>query len=348
MRIIVISFVFSIIICFAGFFITGNAKPMPVNRGMYFWKTHFYLGENEMEFLKKHHIEKLYVKIMDIDWSAIYGAYPITTTSLEKDLNKCDSLVEIVPVVFITNESLLQTPASEIDTLGSKIILKAGQLCGEYYQNLKELQIDCDWTPKSKDRYFDLLQNIKHKLKGKQLSVTLRLHQLKYKSKTGIPPAHRAMLMLYNMGKLTNYNETNSILNITETKKYINGVDYELPLDFVLPVFNWGVKFSGERFEKLIYNVSNTTFDTCKAFTKMPNGYYKMINDYYTLNDDYYSYNDEVRLENITKQDLLELSRICRRKANTRNFTVSFFELNPYYLNTIDSVSYEEVYHSFH
>lgn len=347
MRIIVISFIFSTIVCLASIFAKKNTLPAHVNRGMYFWKTNFYLGENETRFLKKHHIEKLYVKIMDIDWSAIYGAYPTTATNLERDLHKSDSLVETIPVIFITNESILQTQASDIDTLSSKIVLKTRQLCGDFYPNIKELQVDCDWTPKSKDKYFDLLQKIKDKLNGKQLSVTLRLHQLKHKSKTGVPPAHRVTLMLYNMGRLTDYRETNSILNIRETKKYINGIRYELPIDFVLPLFNWGVKFSEKRFERLVYNVDKTTFDTCKAFTRLPNGNYRMVKDYYTLDDNYYYYNDEIRLENITKEDLLKISNLCRKKANTNNFTVSFFELNPYYLNTVDSVSYEKIYHTF-
>ncbi|MES2513274.1 MAG: hypothetical protein V4580_03990 [Bacteroidota bacterium] len=321
-----------------------QSEPNKVLRGMYFWKTNLYLSEQETHFLKNHDIQKLYTKIMDIDWNAVYEAYPTTSTHIEEELKK-DTLFEIVPVIFITNESIKQT--WDIDTLSKKIILKTKQLCGTQYSKIKELQIDCDWTPQTKEKYFDLLHKLKKLAPQLQLSATLRLHQLKYKSKTGVPPVDRVTLMLYNMGKLGNYSETNSILNINETKKYINGLRYDLPIDFILPLFNWALKFSNKQFDRIVYNVNRTTFDTCKAFVKQANGYYKVINDYYTLDQDYYYFGDEIRVEDIRKQDLMELSRLCAKKATSHQFTVSFFELNPYYINTIDSAAYEEIYHTF-
>jgi hypothetical protein len=346
MRIIVISFLFSAILCISSIFVKKHDTENTIARGMYFWKTHLYLDESDIRFLNNHHIQKLYTKIMDIDWNALYQAYPVTSTNIEDGIKR-DTFIEIIPVIFITNESILNTPTGDLDTLSKKIVLKTKQLCGTQYSRIIELQIDCDWTPKTKEKYFDLLQKIKALIPGKQLSVTLRLHQLKHKSKTGVPPADRVMLMLYNMGKLTSYTESNSILNIEETKKYIINSSYNLPIDFVLPLFNWGVKFSNKQFDRIVYNIKPMHLDTCKAFAKQPNGYYKAITDYYVIGQNYFYYGDEIRLETINEEDLLKLSRACCKKTTTHNFSVSFFELSPYYTNAIDSATYEKIYHTF-
>ena len=345
MRIIVISFLFSAIVCISSIFIKDNSEPNHVIRGMYHWKTNLYLDENDISFLKRQKIEKLYIKIMDISWNTVYQAYPTTSLNIERDI-KDYSFLDIVPVIFITNETLLHTNKKDLDTLSKKIVLKTQRLCGSEFDKIKELQIDCDWTPKTKDLYFELLQKIKQLVTHKTLSVTLRLHQLKNKKQTGIPPADKVSLMLYNMGKLTNYNESNSILNIEETKRYLSSSSYNLPMDFILPLFNWGVQFSNKQFDKIVYNMPKSELDTNKAFIKLPNGHYMLITDYYKDNyNNYFTYGDEVRIEEITKQDLIELSNLCKSQATTHNFSVSFFEQN--YYHKIDSTSYEEIYHTF-
>jgi hypothetical protein len=345
MRIIVISFILSTILCISSLLIKKQSEPNKVLRGMYFWKTYLNLDENDVRFIKNQGIEKLYVKIMDISWNTVYNAYPTTSLYIGKEIKKYDFL-DIVPVIFITNETLLHTGKIELDTLSKKLILKTQKLCGQQFDSIRELQIDCDWSPKTKDTYFELLQKIKQLIPNKILSVTLRLHQLKNREQTGVPPADRVTLMLYNMGKLMDYNESNSILNLEETKKYLRSTSYHLPMDFILPLFNWGIKFTDKQFEGIVYHMSKSTLDTNKAFKKMPNGNYRMIHDYYSNNyNSYFNYGDEIRAEDISKEDLIELSHLCKDQATTKYFTVSFFELN--YNIKIDSISYEQIYHTF-
>lgn len=47
-------------------------------------------------------------------------------------------------------------------------------------ENVKEIQIDCDWTASTQEAYFEFLHYLKEKAKDKQiqLSATIRLHQL--------------------------------------------------------------------------------------------------------------------------------------------------------------------------
>lgn len=346
MRLILISFIAAFALCYSWIFFTDTSNNKTVTRGMYYWKTQLYINDYDERFIKNHDISKLYTKIMDIDWHAVYGAYPTTANDIEREFSR-DSLTEIIPVIFLTNESILQTPNENIDTLGKKLVLKAAKLCGHGFNEVKELQLDCDWTPKSKEKYFKLIEVVKKQLNGRKLSVTLRLHQLKNKKITGIPPADRVMLMLYNMGKLSRYNEPNSILNISETKKYLAGSRYSLPMDFALPIFNWGIRFSNKRFDGIIHRVNRETFDTCKAFVKQKNGLYHTVADYYTIDDNYFYNGDEIRIEDVSKEDLLKLPSMCKNISNSKKFCVSFFELNTYYVSKIDSASYEEIYNSF-
>lgn len=344
MRIIVISFIISLLLCISSLFIKPYFEPNKITKGMYYWQTNLYIDNIDISFIKKQQIDRLYVKIMDISWNSIYKAYPTTVLKIEEEI-KNYSYLDVAPVIFITNETLLYTKKEDLDSLSKKLVLKTQQLCGSEFRRIKEIQIDCDWSPKTKDNYFELLQKIKLQIPTKTLSATLRLHQLKNKTQTGVPPVDRATLMLYNMGKITNYNESNSILNLEETKKYISSSSYDLPIDFILPLFNWGVKFSNKEFNRIVYNIDKTVLDTNKAFKKLPNGNYQVITDYYSDEFNYFYFGDEIRLEDISKADLLELSKLCRSQATSKNFTVSFFELNHY--NKIDSTSYEEIYHTF-
>lgn len=347
MKIILISFLTAFLLCFSGMFYTWNQKSAKITRGMYYWKTNLYLDESDKQFIKNQRIEKLYVKIMDISWNATYKAHPITANDIERNL-LADTIVEIIPVVFITNETLKYTKAEEIDTLAKKVVLKIKQLCGKGFEKTKELQIDFDWSPKTKTNYFELLKKIKLTIPNHILSVTLRLHQLKNKYETGIPPADRAMLMLYNMGKVANYNESNSILNIREAKTYLSTSPYALPIDFVLPLFDWAVKFSANKqFESILYNIKANDLDTMPQFKKLPNGNYQFISDYYNIGYNYFNHGDEIRCEGIEKNALLNLSKLCQQQINTKNYTVSFFEFKNSNLNPLDSIVYEEVFHNF-
>ena len=65
-------------------------------------------------------------------------------------------------------------------------------------ENVKEIQIDCDWTASTQEAYFEFLHYLKEKAKDKQiqLSATIRLHQLSMTP----PPVDRGILMMYNTG----------------------------------------------------------------------------------------------------------------------------------------------------
>src|SRR5690349_404457 len=80
----------------------------PARRAYYFWRFED-PTEHEYEFLKAHNVQKLYVHLMDVDWSAVYGPIPVSsndklTTSYDLKTYYHFS-AEFVPVVFITNRT---------------------------------------------------------------------------------------------------------------------------------------------------------------------------------------------------------------------------------------------------
>ena len=74
-----------------------------------------------------------------------------------------------------------------------------------------------------------------------QLSATIRLHQVKYREETGVPPVDYGVLMYYNMGRIT-ATGANSIYDRSTALRYLGKLRaYPLPLDIALPMFAWGV-----------------------------------------------------------------------------------------------------------
>ena len=74
-----------------------------------------------------------------------------------------------------------------------------------------------------------------------RLSATIRLHQVKYREETGVPPVDYGVLMYYNMGRIT-ATGANSIYDRSTALRYLGKLrEYPLPMDIALPMFAWGV-----------------------------------------------------------------------------------------------------------
>jgi len=228
----------------------SSCKRPQTNSSFYYWKTVYKLGKTERAELNSLHSKKLYVRIMDIDWSNHWGEpIPISPVQFKE---KLPDSVQIIPVVYIVNNVLKTQDTTQLKLLSSKIITFVQAKCEQAGKpSFKELQIDCDWTKTTMNQYFFLLQQIKKELayEKQTLSVTLRLHQFKNRS-MGIPPADKVMLMCYNMGNLRKYGSQNSILEISEMKKYLNSRQekYPLQMDVALPLFDWTVVFRNKGY----------------------------------------------------------------------------------------------------
>lgn len=246
--------------------------------------------------------------------------------------------VEIVPVVFIMNEIWQKE-----DTLlmAERICTLLEKLC----KNTKEVQIDCDWTRNSKEKYFAFLRNIRRQafMTGKLLSVTIRMHQVKYTRSSGIPPADKGLLMCYNMGDLRKWGDHNSILNMEELKAY-TGDDhirhYPLSLDLALPLFEWSVLFRNRQYAGLLRDVESTQLENTRLFTRKGNLYTSLLDT--TLNGYLIRRGDVIRFETCSPVLLKKAARYLSRQRQDYNPTIIFYHLDskydPHELETIYNI----------
>ena len=349
MRLIILSFCCAIGVILSPFiYIRFINKPYTVERAVYYWQTNgFYLNRTADRFLVQHQIKKIYAKVMDITWNEVYKAYPSTNTDLSSDIKK-DTSLKFIPVIFITNEVMQHTTNDDLKTLAHKLVLKTEQLYGNS-NDLEELQVDCDWTESTKNNYFKLLTLLKEVEKVRKISVTIRLHQIKYQAKTGIPPADRGMLMLYNMGNVTNYSETNSIFSTNETIKYMsNASNYQIPLDIALPSYSWGIVFKQKQFNSILNDITVADLtDTIHFIKQTQTNHYIVKSDFLFNYQTYLRAGDEIRFEHINPIDLQDAVSLANKCVNTASFTVSFYEINSDNIQHIDSISYEKAFNSF-
>ena len=266
------------------------------------------------------------------------GINPIPVSPITFKDKLADS-VQIVPVVFIVNDVLKNLSNAGLKTLADKItpfVLAKVEQAGK--SSFEEIQIDCDWTASTRDNYFYLLRQLKNNplLKHKKLSVALRLHQLKNQVKSGIPPADRAMLMCYNMGNLRAYGKQNSILEISELKKYLNqNINaYPMPVDVGLPLFKWAVAFRNKQYIGISKRIKFVDLIDKNQFIFIGNNIYKAATD---LPDFGLNKADEIRWEDISLADLEAAAEYLSSLIKTDTLNVIYFHLDE---NIIKSYTY--------
>ncbi|WP_152020402.1 glycoside hydrolase family 18 protein [Aliarcobacter butzleri] len=275
----------------------------------------FYSWENSFE--EQNINEKLYIKVLDVNFS--------TKLELLKT-NIKETPKNFIPVIYITNETMKNVDYS----LVSKAIL-------ETLKNYKfdEIQIDCDWSLSTRSNYFNLLKDLKEKL-NKKISATIRLHQIKYYTKTGIPPVDYGVLMYYNMSNIGDFNTKNSILDNEIAKKYHYNFDvYPLKLKLALPLYSQAIQFREEKAISLFEGVEEKDFNN--DFEKLENNRYKVLNSHYFKGR--YIYKDDIfRLENSNEQDIKIALKDFLDLSKNRYDEVIFYTLkykNKYDLNNL-------------
>jgi hypothetical protein len=317
-----------VFLLYATLLVACSAPKPPAVRAYYFWKSDFRLSPNESrQLFDTLKITKLYLKYFDVAWSAAQNApSPLDNMQIATVLPKN---VSVVPTIFITNETLQRIDSTQTDTLAKHIATKIIEKTtnANLTAQVHEWQIDCDWSAKTKNKYFAVLTALKTHFPNKnlRLSATIRLHQLKYPKKTGVPPVNRGMLMLYNMSDVRLAKTKNSILDIDMTKQYINkNTKYALPLDIALPCFAWSVAFKGEKFEGL-YN--NWTEDFCAKqsfLQKTKQDRFTCVQDT-TYNMHYFRRGDMLRCESGKMADMHKLYTLTRHLQAADTVNIALF-----------------------
>ncbi|WP_418264215.1 hypothetical protein [Flavobacterium faecale] len=323
-------------------------KSINIEKAFYHWKGESYFDETSINELNNHKIKKIYFKMFEVDYNDVKGNYPYEKNSPSTyTFEKLDS-INIIPVVFIRNEIFQFNSEKTLDKLADNItflIEKYQKNNGNPFYNYSEIQIDCDWTKSTKNKYFYLLKKIKE-LSKKEISCTLRLYPYKYPDVMGIPPVDKVTLMCYNLIKPLSNKEKNSILDIEELKSYLNvKKKYPLHLDIALPVYYWTQWYQNNRFSGLL-NISSSEF---KTFAKEIKPLWFEITKDTTYNyDTYFRKGDQLKCEEVSKDKILEAITIIKNNIELdEKITVSLFHLDQSTFKKYDYESISSFYNSF-
>ena len=238
---------------------TPATSSSPARRAFYYWRTTLRLSEVEKIALAELAIGRLYVRLFDVDWDhQVKTAQPLGPLAIGSD-GGAPATVEVVPVVFIRERALRHLDGPATAALADNIWRKVSEMAPRLGRRSGELQLDCDWSDTTRDRYFALLNAVDERARtaGTTLSATIRLHQVKYRERTGVPPVARGMLMFYNMGRIDAEAGTNAIFDPAAAQSYLGRVaDYPLPLDVALPIWSWVIHVRGGEVEGLLQDTA--------------------------------------------------------------------------------------------
>lgn len=326
--------------------VPDTTSPPTINRSFYYWRSVFDLSDYERTVLARHDIKTLYLRYFDVGWDANNGkAVPLAPLRVKEAgaLNVVPA--EIIPTVFITNEAMLALPEQEIEPLAQavlKLIDEVNRIHG--VKPVKQIQIDCDWNASSREKYFKLLNALQQIDSTRLYSATLRLHQMKYADKAGVPPVKRCLLMCYNMGDLKKPSTRNSIIDPETVQQYSKGFSaYPLPLDIAFPVFGWTVLFRDGKYAGLLPLFELQHLKTIGELNA-PNSI--RIKHDTVYNGFRFERGDEIRIELPVLSDILQSADLLKGKMGTDSFSVSLYHLDSLHLYRYNSDDLEKMFNS--
>lgn len=321
------------------------SKNRTVTRSFYYWKSEFLLTKHETATMKTLKINRIYLKFFDVAWEgAPAPAAPIRFGS------PVPAFVSLVPAVFITNETLANLPADQVKDLAGKITGKIDRIIRtNHLRPIAEIQIDSDWTLQTRDKYFALLREIKSRLPSPiRLSATIRLHQIKYRNLTGVPPVDRGMLMFYNLAPVNRVATKNSIIDLNIGKTYTATLgSYPLPLDVALPIFSWGVIFQDDHFIGLANQFRRRELINDPAFKMVDRQYFQVKKDVFRHQTQLYQ-GDSLRVEESDSAVLKECAAYLGNKISGKGpVSVALFHFDRMNLRGFSHAQITSVFNSF-
>lgn len=220
----------------------GNAL-----RSVYYWSTVFYMDSLKTGFVRAHGVRRIYLRYFDVVPDAGGSAVPNATVRFKGGVPEG---VEIVPAVYIVNDCM----AADTSGLAVKVLHRVMQMSETNgIGGVREIQIDCDWTRRTENRYFGFLRTLSDLAarEGLKVSATIRLHQLSMP----VPPVDRGVLMMYNTGDFTDLNCQKPILDMRDAAPYMRHLDrYGLSLASAYPIFAWRILFRDGRYVGIMHS----------------------------------------------------------------------------------------------
>ena len=331
----------------------GGSAPDP-QPAAYYWRTTLQLDSTERAFLREHHVGKLYTRFFDV---VMRDGSPMPNATL-RILDSVPHEVEVIPVIFIMENCLRHG----LDEYADQLVTRVMQMCETNdLPTPRELQIDCDWTLKSKDAYYHFLHLVDEcaSQHGMRLSATIRLHQLAMEA----PPVDYGVLMVYNTGDVNRTAGRNPILDYRDVQPYLKYVaHYRLPLCAAYPTYGWQLLYDSNGFKAIMHdeNLSDSTLyqplptnPLTQSLPGVPTHATWLVvasRDLPELSDDantttWLAPGDTVHSWTVAPADLLRVSRALQRERNTINNQVVIYALDSKNINRYNTLDYETFYH---
>jgi hypothetical protein len=309
-----------------------------VEKAFYYWQNSSMDGEK----IDSLATQKIYYRIFEVENNEIEGNFPVNKNRPSRYELDGENIL-LVPTIFIRNEVFKNSDLKSLEQLADNIAFLTEKFTIDQYSEEKEfdydeIQIDCDWTESTKDNYFYLLKKLKEFSK-KKISCTLRLYPYAYPEKMGVPPVDKAMLMCYNLVSPLSDPKKNSVLDVSELKKYlVNKKKYPIHIDVALPLFSWSLIYHNNQFKQLQDVDESALVDRAKKIDSM---WYEMTEDFEYNNATYLKTGDKIKVEKVEYQTLLDAIDVIKKNVKLDNaFTVSFFDFQ---YRTFKNYSNEEI-----
>ena len=305
------------------------------NINFYYWKTKVSIGDTEKKYFEELQSKKLYIRYFDVD---VEGQHYTSPKAKVKSFDTGLLDAEYIPVIFIVNDVFKDNVYdSQPESLTRDVLNLMNLISDKNKISYDEIQIDCDWTPSTKDRYFSFLQTLAQ-VSGKKISCTLRLHQIKDRAIAGIPPVTKGYLMCYATSSPKDKDVENSILDLDLVKSYTKDVDtYPLPFAVALPIYSWGIVTNHLGNIKLINNLNLS--DISEDFIKKTGKNTYEVQEDFFLQGLYLNKGFTIRIETISPQLLKDTRDYLDKKLN-KDYEIVYYHLDKPFLEnyTIDEL----------
>lgn len=335
-------------LCCFGWLLLAACRPSAphlVVPGIYYWKTSYQPTKYERQKWDSCGIKRLYLHCFDVAWDK--GQQKPIPVGILRNIKQ--ERQAIIPVIFITQEVIRNLKPATTSGLATNI----NKLLEEQFQGLSlaaEVQMDCDWTENSREAYFSLLRQLRQQsfFRYKILSATIRMHQLKYRLRSGIPPVDKGLLMCYNMGDLKNPNTTNSIIDPPVAKRYLKDLkSYPLQLDIALPIFSWVLQFRQGQFLGILRGMAPQDIHTvAPLFKQQKESLYAVNRDTVFMGYDLRQ-GDALRTEQSHLESVERVAQFVAKNLDQDSLSVVLFSSDSLSLSNYSAHALQALFNSF-
>jgi hypothetical protein len=309
----------------------GRIEHRVPSRAFYFWRTTFQLTPAERKALVELHVDKLYVRAFDVAPGS--DGVPTFLGVLSAPAQTLPTNITVVPVVFVKNQVFASAKTGSERALAERVWSEATKI-GKTFGGARafnELQVDCDWTDSTRARFFEFVRALRQvSAPGTRLSATIRLHQIKFRERTGVPPVDSGMLMFYNMGRFSGDAQDRAIFDRAAAERYLARLaDYPLPLDAALPIWSWTLQLREQEVVGLLQSTDPAELPALDFLKEQPSHGFEVTRTTF-LHGSLLRQGDVLKAETLNASDIREAAGLLANNLahTSERRTVAFFDLS--------------------